>query len=656
LARKQMNILDLEAWLSSTFPARVRGRHVANIYYDKGSGLVMVKLRGGDLLVAEPGRRLHLSARVEPPKEFKPDPLVVLARKHVRGARVEDARLLGGDRIVELVFSRGYRLVVELVPRGIAALVDPEGVLLAATKYIRVRDRELKPKRPYVPPPARPSKLTPSAEEVFDALKPGGKLVPLLVRTLGVPAEAAEEALHRAGLGREAEHVGFEDAEKIAAALAEIAEEARRGRGFLARVEGAPVEASPFKPTHYEAEGGEVEERASLDEALDELFSARGQAPASKPRGESVEAERDRLLASLRRAQEIARGYEEEAERLRRAADYVARNYELFARLAECASRSRNPEEIESCSGVPIASADDRGLLVEVEGLRVRVPWSALPPEKLVAHLFKEAGVYESKAKRARSVVEEAEEKLRELEVKAEARRIGALYARRRRYWFERFHWTLTRSGLLAVGGRDAGQNELLVRRYLEEGDIFMHADIHGAPAVIVKARGAEPGESDLLDAAAIAVAYSRAWKAGVGAVRVFYVPASQVSLSPPSGEYLAKGGIMVYGRKKYLPPVPVKLSVGVALDDEGVPRVIAGSEEVVSRHSIAYFNVVPGDESRLEAASKAKREMAALARDMAPHVLAIPDQDIAQRLPGRARITKVRRGEGETLKLQATG
>jgi len=101
---------------------------------------------------------------------------------------------------------------------------------------------------------------------------------------------------------------------------------------------------------------------------------------------------------------------------------------------------------------------------------------------------------------------------------------------------------------------------------------------------------------------------------------------------------------------------VPVKLSVGVALDEEGVPRVLAGSEEVVSRHSVAYFNVVPGDESRLEAASRAKREMAELARDKAPYVLAVPDQDIAQRVPGKARVTKVRRGLGEPLRLQATG
>ena len=649
MARRQMNIVDLQAWLDTT-GAGLRGLHVSNIYYDREAGILLVKFRGGRLLVAEPGRRIHLTTRMEPPKEFKPDPLVVLARKHVRGSRLVDIRLVGGDRIVEMVFSTGYRLIVELVPRGVGALVDESGTLLAATQYLRVRDRTLRPKAPYKPPPARESRLPPSPGEVLEALRGEERLVPPLVRKLGIPAEVAEEALHRAGLPREGGSVGPVEAEAIVEAIAQILSEARQGRGYLAHVDGSPVEASPFKPTHYLEEGGSLEEKPGLDEALDELFTSKPEARA-KTVGEA-EAERQRLLASLQRAEETARAYLAKAGELRRAADYVARNYDLFQRLAECMARYRRPDDIEGCSGIPVAAVDDKGVVVEVEGLRIRVPWSQAPPDKLITHLFREAGQYEAKARRAESVRRDVEERLRELEVKARARRIAEAYNRRRRYWFEKFHWTITRGGLLVVGGRDASQNELLVRRYLGERDIFMHADIHGAPAVLVKDAGPEPGEEDLQDAATIAVAYSKAWKAGVGAVRVFYVPASQVSLSPPSGEYLAKGGIMVYGRKRYLPPTPVKISVGIAIDEEGIPRILAGSEEVVSRHAIAYFNVVPGDESRIDAASRAKREMARLAGDQAPLILAVPDQDIAQRIPGKARITTVRRGRGEILKL----
>jgi len=655
MARKQMNIIDVRAWLASTWP-RLRGRHVANVYLDKGRRQVLVKLKGGVLLVGEPGRRLHVTTRLEPPKEFKPDPLVVLARKHMRNDRLVGAGLIGGDRIVYLESSRGYRLVFELVPRGVAALVDPEGTLLAATSYPSLRDRVLRPKAPYKPPPPRPSKLDDlEPSDVIEALAGEKKLVPPLVRKLGIPAEAVEEALHRAGIpkDRDPSAIGVREAEAFVNAIRVILEESLQGKGYLVVVEGSPVEADPFAPSRFEGEA-EVLGYESLDEALDTLFTGTPtSAPARPGAGDEVEAERQRLLASLARAEETARGYLEKAEELRRAADLVARRYHEFGLLAECLRRGvRDPGELSGCSGLEVAGLSGRGLRVVVEGVEVLVPWESAHPDKLIVHLYKEAGVYEAKAKRALEARREVEERLAQLHLKAQARRVAERYKKRRRYWFEKFHYTITRNGFLVVGGRDAGQNETLVRRYLEEGDIFMHADIHGAPAVVVKTGGKEPGEEDLLDAAVIAAAYSKAWKAGLGSVRVYWVPASQVSLSPPTGEYLARGGVMVYGRKRYLPPVRVRLWLGIALDPEGVPRLLPGSEEVVSRYSIAYATLVPGDESRIEAARKIREELARLAGEKAPYILAVPEQDIAMRLPGRTRLAGARRGGGDPLVL----
>ena len=39
----------------------------------------------------------------------------------------------------------------------------------------------------------------------------------------------------------------------------------------------------------------------------------------------------------------------------------------------------------------------------------------------------------------------------------------------------------------LQLGGRDAQQNELIVKRYMREGDIYVHADLHGASSVVIK-------------------------------------------------------------------------------------------------------------------------------------------------------------------------
>ena len=62
----------------------------------------------------------------------------------------------------------------------------------------------------------------------------------------------------------------------------------------------------------------------------------------------------------------------------------------------------------------------------------------------------------------------------------------------RKPHWFEKFHWFVTSENYLVVSGRDAQQNELLVKRYLQKDDLYVHADLHGAASTIV--RNHEPG------------------------------------------------------------------------------------------------------------------------------------------------------------------
>ena len=52
---------------------------------------------------------------------------------------------------------------------------------------------------------------------------------------------------------------------------------------------------------------------------------------------------------------------------------------------------------------------------------------------------------------------------------------------------FEKFYWFLTSDGYIVISGRDAQQNEMIVKRYLQKDDLYVHADLHGASSVIVK-------------------------------------------------------------------------------------------------------------------------------------------------------------------------
>lgn len=163
----------------------------------------------------------------------------------------------------------------------------------------------------------------------------------------------------------------------------------------------------------------------------------------------------------------------------------------------------------------------------------------------------------------------------------------------RKVHWFEKFNWFVTSEGFLVLSGRDAHQNDQLIRRYLRPEDVYVHADLAGAASCIVKARrqNAEdvqgPAVIDakekffitplaIQEAGVFAVCRSRAWQAKL-LTSAYWVRAGQVSKKAPSGEYLSTGSFMIYGKKNYLPPMPLEMGFGVLF------RV---ADEHVARHS----------------------------------------------------------------------
>ena len=64
---------------------------------------------------------------------------------------------------------------------------------------------------------------------------------------------------------------------------------------------------------------------------------------------------------------------------------------------------------------------------------------------------------------------------------------VNATQQLRKPHWFEKFNWFVTSENHLVLSGRDAQQNELLVKRYLRKDDLYVHADLHGAATTIVR-------------------------------------------------------------------------------------------------------------------------------------------------------------------------
>lgn len=83
--------------------------------------------------------------------------------------------------------------------------------------------------------------------------------------------------------------------------------------------------------------------------------------------------------------------------------------------------------------------------------------------------------------KAVRNAEEKAHATIQQVHVRADTAKM------RKEMWFEKFLWFISSEHYIVIAGRDAQQNEMLVKKYLRPGDVYVHADAHGAASVVVR-------------------------------------------------------------------------------------------------------------------------------------------------------------------------
>jgi len=57
----------------------------------------------------------------------------------------------------------------------------------------------------------------------------------------------------------------------------------------------------------------------------------------------------------------------------------------------------------------------------------------------------------------------------------------------RKPYWFERYDWFISSENYLIISGKNAQQNEELVKTYLGKRDVYVHSEMAGSASCIIK-------------------------------------------------------------------------------------------------------------------------------------------------------------------------
>ncbi len=569
--------LEVKA-LASELGSSLLGGRLRKVFRTEGGEYLFSFHRGGrvDLLVSLPGMAF-LTTRAWPVPQVPPGDAAAL-RKLLSNAPLRAVEQEGFQRVLTLSLGN-RRLVLELFHEGNVLVLSPEGRIEFALRQREFRHRRVFVGEAYVPPPPGPLDGGFSPGDLGAALEGARDAVRGLARA-GLGGLYAEEALTRAGVPKEArpEELRDGDLEEISSAIASLVEEASKPRGYL-YLEGDKVVNYSFARLQV-LSGLEVREFETFSGALEEAYVSEPSPPKEalqlRERIERHEAQLEELRASLEEARAVA------DEMAVRAQELEALRKRVWGMLT---------------SGVPPKEIAERlEGVVSVDPARRRVTVSLGTGN---ATIRLDAGVWDS-IQEQYARVKRLERRIRGLEQVIEELRSRPPVVEKRvrrprtRFWFESYRWFFSTEDFLVLGGRDAQSNERLVKKHLSEGDIYVHAQIHGAPSVVIKCSGRRPGEETLRQAGKFAVSYSRAWAAGWGSASAYWVEAWQVSKKAPSGEFLPRGAFMVYGRRNYLRDLELELAIG-PIEHRGVRILMAGPPEAVEARAERYVLLAPG-------------------------------------------------------------
>jgi hypothetical protein len=132
-------------------------------------------------------------------------------------------------------------------------------------------------------------------------------------------------------------------------------------------------------------------------------------------------------------------------------------------------------------------------------------------------------------------------------------------------------------------------------------GDLFVHADVHGASVVIVK------GKTEHMDEVTqFAASYSGAWRSGHFSADVYSALPNQVSKTPEAGEFISRGSFIVRGERMYYRNVPLAAGIGLMLEPHAT--VIGGPPSAIRGRVKVYVELKPGQFEPNDVAKKVLR------------------------------------------------
>lgn len=390
----------------------------------------------------------------------------------------------------------------------------------------------------------------------------------------------------------------------------------------------------------------------SFNQAAEYFFSdLKKQKTVKEDKGTRIRKAQERYIEEL---ENVAEGNKDTAEVLEENKELVGAVLEIFNKVFRTKMEWKAFEvfwEDEKQKGNPHASAivsfdlDSKKCVVQIKDRYIELD--------LAKTLNKNIESYYLKRRKAIDKGEKTKIALENIVEKMAPKKTVFPAQKRENYWFEKFHFFISTENELVIGGKNAEQNEIVVKKHMDLTDLYFHCEVHGASSVICKGRK----DATVQEAAVMSLCMSKCWDERV--VRgVFSVEPEQVSKTAPTGEFVQKGSFMIRGKKNLFNPYRLEYGIGVLFKLEGVQETLRFTPNPGEADKIAHaipvaapwitvkdykykVRIVPGVEKKSKLCQDIKARIDEQAEGSAEEkaVKSIGENEYMNVVPGKSRI-----------------
>ena len=569
-------------------------------------------------LVMQCGSRIHTTQYpLENPTT--PPSFPMLLRKRIKGAHVESITQHNFDRVIKIRVKKDkyYTIIVELFDKGNIILLDDENNIIQPLKRKQLSERDISSKREYVFPKERginPIEVT--KEELSELFKNADSDA---VRTLamnGLGSLYAEEIIQRANNTVEIDkntptsQLSDEQIAEIHNSMQELFDNLKDGsiKPQIVKKDSKEdvvpldlIKYDDFEKTFYN----------DFNEACDEFYSKKVNSTIKNVKEAAWNKKVKKFEKRLNLQQETLDNFEKTIKESKHKGEVIYSNYPTieniinvvnnawsndysFKEIGKILKKAKKDVMVEAQI---YESIDKMGVLtLNISDTSFNINPKLTIPENAEIY-YEKAKKAKRKTKGALIAIENTKKQLEDIKSKKDIAMENVSVPKKRikknLKWYEKHRWFISSDNTLVVGGRDANSNELIVKKYLDPNDIYLHADIHGASSVSIKLNGEELNENIIKESGEFAASFSSAWSMGFTTQDVYWVHPDQVTKTPESGEFLKKGSFVIRGHRNYIRSARVRLGIGI-VDYEG-KRIMAGPVDALEAHCDNFVVLKPG-------------------------------------------------------------